>query len=591
LFSLASTPVPVGPEFRVNTTTLNDQGNAVVAADRNGNFVIVWASDDGGFTPAVEGGPEGGPTPTFDVYAQRYNASGAPLGTEFRVNTTTANDQRLPAVAFDQNGNFVIAWSSVQDGSAFGVYARRYNAAGAPLTGEVPVNTFTTMNQAGPSIAMDPAGDFVVTWTSYGEEAAYDSGVYARRFSAAMAPQGGEIHVNTFTSSIQRDPAVGMSDGGNFVVAWESFDQDGSSIGVYAQRYNSAGARTGSEFRVNTFTSLEQNDAAVAADGAGNFVVTWTSRGQDGSIDGVYARRYNASGVAQGGEFKVNTFTTDVQRAARVSMDHDGDFVVTWQSRQDGSEYGVYAQRYTPGGTPDGAEFRVNTFTTGTQGAPVVAMDFDGDFVIAWVSIPQDGSGFGVYAQRFASPLAPAVINSNFLFETLPLRLTFQFSQDVSASLSLSDFVIQKLPGGPTITPSGLSWDATTNTATLTFGGVLADGNYRATLLAGGITNSAGTALSSNVTFDFFALAGDANRDRRVDLLDFNILSQHFGQSNRVFSEGNFNYDGMVDLLDFNILSQRFGQTVGPETFGGTSISSGGKLARLLDGLRQDELA
>jgi hypothetical protein len=446
------------------------------------------------------------------------------------------------------------------------------------------------MNQAGPSIAMDPAGDFVVAWTSYGQEAAYDSGVYARRFSAAMVPQGGEIHVNTFTSSIQRDPAVAMSDAGNFVVAWESFGQDGSSIGVYAQRFNSAGSRTGNEFRVNTFTSLEQNDAAVAADGTGNFVVTWTSRGQDGSIDGVYARRYNASGVAQGGEFKVNTFTTDVQRAARVSMDHDGDFVVTWQSRQDGSEYGVYAQRYTPGGTPDGAEFRVNTFTTGTQGAPVVAMDFDGDFVIAWTSIPQDGSGFGVYAQRFASPLAPAVINSNFLFETSPLRLTFQFNQDVSASLSLSDFVIQKLPGGPTITPAGLSYDATTNTATITFSGILADGNYRATLVAAGITNAIGTPLPANQVFDFFVLAGDANRDRAVDLLDFNILSFNFGHSPRTFSQGDFNYDGGVDLLDFNILSQRFGQTL-PATFAVAGDGQTSPLASVADVLHGDLLA
>ena len=34
-------------------------------------------------------------------------------------------------------------------------------------------------------------------------------------------------------------------------------------------------------------------------DAAGNFVVTWSSNGQDGNGWGVYARRYDAAGVAR----------------------------------------------------------------------------------------------------------------------------------------------------------------------------------------------------------------------------------------------------------------------------------------------------
>ena len=59
----------------------------------------------------------------FGVYAQRYNASGAAVGSEFRVNTTTASNQSAPSVAVDADGDFVVAWqSSGQDGSSFGVY-------------------------------------------------------------------------------------------------------------------------------------------------------------------------------------------------------------------------------------------------------------------------------------------------------------------------------------------------------------------------------------------------------------------------------------------------------------------------------------
>src|SRR4051812_34951113 len=77
----------------------------------------------------------------------------------------------------------------------------------------------------------------------------------------------------------------------------------------------------GAQFRVNTFTTGDQFAPAVAADAAGDFVVVWASDGQDGSNSGVYAQRYNAAGVAQGSPLAVNTFTTGVQSLPAVAMD------------------------------------------------------------------------------------------------------------------------------------------------------------------------------------------------------------------------------------------------------------------------------
>jgi hypothetical protein len=103
----------------------------------------------------------------------------------------------------------------------------------------------------------------------------------------------------------------------------------------------------GAEFRANSYTTNSQSLPFAAMDDDGDFLVAWTSTGQDGSLDGVYAQRYNAAGMAQDGEFRVNTHTTDDQWAPSVSMDADGDFVVAWASYyQDGSDAGVYAQRY-----------------------------------------------------------------------------------------------------------------------------------------------------------------------------------------------------------------------------------------------------
>src|SRR5205814_2644888 len=118
---------------------------------------------------------------------------------------------------------------------------------------------------------------------------------------------------------------------------------------------------------------------------AGDFVIAWQSNGQDGSNTGVYAQRYSAAGVPQGGEFRVNTYTTNIQTYPAVGMDAVGDFAVAWDSLgQDGSGDGAYAQRYGATGQSLGAEFQVNTFTAGDQSLPAVGMGAAGDFVVAW---------------------------------------------------------------------------------------------------------------------------------------------------------------------------------------------------------------
>jgi len=177
------------------------------------------------------------------------------------------------------------------------------------------------------------------------------------------------------------------------VITWHSNGQDGDSFGIYAQRYNAAGVAQGTEFQVNTYTTNNQGNPFIAMDNDGDFVITWRSLFQDGSSYGIYAQRYNALGVSQGMEFQVNTYTTLSQSLPSISIDDNGDFVITWHSLvQDGSLYGVYAQRYNAAGSAQGAEFQVNTYTTNSQFNSGIAMDNNGDFVIAWKSYDQDGS-------------------------------------------------------------------------------------------------------------------------------------------------------------------------------------------------------
>ncbi len=87
----------------------------------------------------------------------------------------------------------------------------------------------------------------------------------------------------------------------------------------------------------------------------------------------------------------------------------DGGFIVTWESfAQDGSDYGIYGQRFNANGTTNGAEFQVSTYTAGNQRYTVATILENGDLVVTWTSLGQDTSGEGIFAQRFSIDLFTA---------------------------------------------------------------------------------------------------------------------------------------------------------------------------------------
>jgi hypothetical protein len=148
------------------------------------------------------------------------------------------------------------------------------------------------------------------------------------------------------------------------------------------------------------------------------------------------------------------------------------------------------------------------------------------------------------------------------------VRLTF--SEDVSPSLHVSDFTVTHLGTGAVIPASGLDlrWDRATNALAISLLNplALADGDYRLSASAGDIADPFGNSLTLPLNFDFFVLAGDASRDRRVDLADFSILASNYNAPG-VFSDGDFDYSGSVGIGDFAILAGRYNSGLAPALF------------------------
>ena len=272
---------------------------------------------------------------------------------------------------------------------------------GPAASAEFTVDTLTLSDLAAPAVAIGADDGFVVTWMSPHD--GYRLGIFARRFDKTGAPLDDEFQVNTTSKGSQYFPSIASDPAGAFVIAWASSPSEGYSD-VYARRFDADGNPLGDEFRVNSFTTAQQRFADVAMNSDG-FIVVWESDEQDGSQDGVYGQRYSANGTPNGSEFRVNTYTPYVQGFPHVSMSPERS-VVVWYGFQD-DDSNIYAQLYDAGGAPLGGEFQVNELTTGGQGGPDVAMGSGGDFVVIWSgSIP--GGSFGLFARGF-NPLGDAL--------------------------------------------------------------------------------------------------------------------------------------------------------------------------------------
>ena len=416
---LGAQPTPLDPrEVQANTYTWVEQSAPAVAVDPGGSFVVVWWSS---------GNDAGGDL--LSVRARRFRPDGTPKDPrDFQVSTYSTFNLNLPAVAADAAGNFVVAWQSAgslgSDDDGYSIQARRFSAAGAPLdAAEFQVNTYTYDWQIRPSVAADARGDFVVVWDSWeGDGSGY--GVAARRYATDGTPLSAEFQVNTITHNSQLYSAVAASLSGEFVVAWE----DGNGVGsnIRARRFAADGAPLDpAEFQVNTYTLdygfMFWPEVAMAPDGG--FIVVWESERyvQPYNEFRVFARRFGDDGLPLDPvEFQVNSLTHGYIYQMPVAMDPEGNFVVAWDSYAsaggDDSLRSVQARRYRRDGTAvDADQFQVNTYTTDAQGWPRVAVAPDGNFVLVWASNGSwgdDDSYSSVQFRRYGRPTIPVTSSS-----------------------------------------------------------------------------------------------------------------------------------------------------------------------------------
>ena len=591
---LSVVPAAEGPAFRVNTQAALDQVRPSIAADADGNFVVVWQ------------GGQPNPTP-WDVYGRRYAADGTPIGDEFLVNAESASSRYEAKVAMDEDGDFVVVWEGYGTGGT-DVYARRYAADGTAKGPEFVVNTTRAGYQRAPAVASRAGGAFTVAWVGWDQSGGHESDVYARRFDADGDPQGPEFLVNDDVYGSQHNPAVAVDRAGGEVFAWSSFSgvqTDGSN--VVALRYGPGGTPLHEPVRVNTDSTFGGYGLAVGADDAGNFVVGWA--GDHHSL----ARRFDAIGVPLGGELVAIPGGSNATYT-NVAVGPGGNFVVVGESGLGG----VGARSFDADGTPQGPAFAVSANSVVDMG---VAMPRKGNgFVVAYAGRGQEGAGntmLDVYARRYAFvPATPAarVVGRHVLYRHNPGG--FLASPGPADDATIATDKRPLLPGqaasfanvtsydkginGVMVDIAGLAPDTVLTRSDFDFGesnppvgvsvrrGAGVDGSDRYTLLwhdANPTRDYAGEAtangwltvtakgphigMAADDVFSFGSLVGEAGDGSggagwRISALDLAAVKRSLNRPAPVISPVDFNRDGLVNALDLAIVKRNLNRRLGP---------------------------
>jgi hypothetical protein len=324
------------------------------------------------------------------VFAIRRDPNGRPIGGEFQVNIQANDKQHRPSVSVNDAGDFVITWEMLTfDPDSCATYARVFNADGTARTGEIRVRHWDFYCNDTSRVAMANDGGFVVAW-----DTGAGWGIRAKMYRANGTVRKSEFAVSQ--GSDERSPAIGMADNGDFVIAWTD-RQPG--LDIYARRYQEDGTPYGDSFRVNDYISGIETRPTIAVGPQGNFVVAWTRS----DYTELRAKAFGADGTAEGNDFVV---TTDYGHRASAAIDAAGRFVIAWGEQDTTSlDLVIAARMYSAHDAPYGDEFLVSDDAGSHAAGACAAMDDFGRFAVTFeVYQPYGKEAYAMEFPGFARP-------------------------------------------------------------------------------------------------------------------------------------------------------------------------------------------
>lgn len=359
----------LGGPIQVNTTTNLAQDRVEIAELTDGKFVLVWQSAF-----------------STDIRAQIFNADGSRFGSEFPVNETDTFEQLVPRITALNNGGFVVTWedhSAAGGAGKFGiadqidVRAQFYDSTGAEIGLELLVNSTTGAAQNGQRIITLAGGNVLIAWNDW-SPGATGADVRAQLFDPAGNRVGGEFLINGAGTGAQTQPVLTALAGGGFVAAW--FDDNGQ-VAPHLQVFEPTGNRVGSEVVVRPPDTVGRGVQTIVALADGGFVVGYDRSPSNNVFDmDAYMQVFTHTGALVGSATALHTDLSGNQSLGTFAIGADGRMLAVWMQgtslSTDAADLDVKARLFDSGVYRDGDDTAEGL--TGTSGVDVI-YGFGGD--------------------------------------------------------------------------------------------------------------------------------------------------------------------------------------------------------------------
>jgi hypothetical protein len=245
---------------------------------KSGNLLVVYSDND----------------KNDALYAQQLTTDGVAVGFKVSLGHNATTNYRV--VALTTGGFLALYPRSYKTG---GNWAQLFDENTIALDNKFPISDDTTLNayHNNPNAALLAGGEVVVAFNANLLEGGDNSaGCFSRRMTQAGTFLSDDTQVNTTVTGSQQVPLpVALSDG-RYAIYWQGWADEDTSGGIHLQRYAADHSKLGSETRVNTYTDSAQGLGAVAVLPDDSQIVVYSSNGQDGSSQGIFAQRFSKDG-------------------------------------------------------------------------------------------------------------------------------------------------------------------------------------------------------------------------------------------------------------------------------------------------------
>jgi serine/threonine protein kinase/WD40 repeat protein len=398
-----ATAVAVQPSYQLEMRT----GLHAVAIHPSGWYVIAWEAETrDGYVQSIAG--------------QRFTADGKAIGPQFHLSDGVSSSQRGPLVEMDEAGNFMIAWHGIgKDNKEYSVSrlnAQKFDASGNRLGDTFRIDTNSVGLQFEHDFAMGPGGELIVSWVNKLPESQVGN-VFCQRFSSSGIPLSPEIKVNSLETNTFTSPAVAMNPQGDFFVTWIGQDSETKQgWHVWGRSFSENGNPHGSDFRVQSDLNVGALQPDIACDGNGQFAIAWCGLNQ------IFLRRFRANGEPIGVDQQVSSDPSQIHQSPKLRMNVGGETVVVWQaaSRND-SRSAILAQRYDAADRTSEKNFIVAESAGMNLIDPTTGIDAAGRFVVNYLQTTSKSTGALLQSQQFdasSQPIGQAVSVINQLVAT-----------------------------------------------------------------------------------------------------------------------------------------------------------------------------